>query len=70
MVPSHSSLLPFTAFFLANEYLRAQGLPGLADNTRVGSVYQGLTDIADEHIKTAAGNLDVEGLAKAIDKKD
>ncbi|KZT12274.1 uncharacterized protein LAESUDRAFT_691537 [Laetiporus sulphureus 93-53] len=50
-----------TALFLANEYLRAQGLPGLAD-----AVHEGLAKIADQHINVAAGKVDVEGLAKAI----
>ncbi|KAI0651268.1 hypothetical protein C8Q79DRAFT_932467 [Trametes meyenii] len=54
-----------TAFFLANEYLRAQGLPGLLDEGRIGGVYQGLADLADRHINVAAGKLDVEGLAGA-----
>ncbi|KAI8975929.1 hypothetical protein BD414DRAFT_399074, partial [Trametes punicea] len=53
-----------TAFFLANEYLRAQGLPGLLDEGKIGDVYQGLVDIADRHINAAAGKLDVEGLAR------
>ncbi|EMD40215.1 hypothetical protein CERSUDRAFT_36915, partial [Gelatoporia subvermispora B] len=51
-----------TVFFLANEYLRAQGLPGLLDEGKIGDVYQGLAGIADRHIKTAAGKLDVDGL--------
>ncbi|KAI0757605.1 hypothetical protein C8Q80DRAFT_1265497 [Daedaleopsis nitida] len=53
-----------TAFFLADEYLRAQGLPGLLDEGKIGNVYQGLVDIADRHINVAAGKLDVEGLAR------
>ncbi|TBU29952.1 hypothetical protein BD311DRAFT_755511 [Dichomitus squalens] len=55
-----------TAFFLANEYLRAQGLPGLLDQGKIGNVYQGLVDIADRHINAAAGKLDVEGLASRL----
>ena len=57
---SHS----LAAFFLANEYLRAQGLPGLLDEGKIGDVYQGLVDIADRLINAAAGKLDVEGLAR------
>ncbi|KAF8590845.1 hypothetical protein K439DRAFT_1627585 [Ramaria rubella] len=51
-----------TAFFLANEYLRAQGLPGLADGGKVGKAYEELLSIADRHIEVARGNLDVGGL--------
>lgn len=64
-----SSCMTFTvmtAFVLANEYLRAQGLPGIADDGGVGNVYKGLTTIADEHINAAAGKLGVDGLADAI----
>ncbi|EJF61084.1 hypothetical protein DICSQDRAFT_61512 [Dichomitus squalens LYAD-421 SS1] len=48
-----------TAFFLANEYLRAQGLPGLLDSCEDD---QSLFDVADQHVNAAAGQLDVEGL--------
>ncbi|KAI0662954.1 hypothetical protein C8Q70DRAFT_954906 [Cubamyces menziesii] len=54
-----------TAFFIANEYLRAQGLPGLVDEGKIGDVYQGLVDVADRHIDAAAGKLGVEGLARS-----
>ncbi|KAG6830908.1 hypothetical protein H0H87_006831 [Tephrocybe sp. NHM501043] len=53
-----------TAFFLANEYIRAMGTPGLADAGKVGDVYKSISDIAQRHIDVAAGKLDVEGLAK------
>ncbi|OCH84000.1 hypothetical protein OBBRIDRAFT_799451 [Obba rivulosa] len=56
-----------TAFFLANEYLRAQGLPGLLDHGKIGDVYQGFVGIADRHIEAAAGRLDVEGLMGNVD---
>ncbi|KAG6812284.1 hypothetical protein H0H92_003593 [Tricholoma furcatifolium] len=53
-----------TAFFLSNEYIRAMGIPGLADAGKVGDVYKSISDIAQRHIDVAAGKLDVEGLAK------
>ena len=57
--------MPFgAAFFLANEYLRAQGLPGLLDEGKIGDSYQVLVDVADRHIDAAAGKLGVEGLAR------
>ena len=59
-----------TAFFLANEYLRAMGLPGLADGGKAGAVYQDLTTLADRHIEAASGRLDVEGLAKSMGSGD
>ncbi|KAI0317896.1 hypothetical protein OF83DRAFT_1262575 [Amylostereum chailletii] len=51
------------AFFLANEYLRAMGLPGLAGEGKVGGVYEDMVNLANRHIRIAAGELDVEGLA-------
>jgi len=51
-----------TAFFLANEYLRAQGLPGLADNGKVGEAYEELIAMANRHVAVASGQLDVDGL--------
>ncbi|KAA1477995.1 hypothetical protein DENSPDRAFT_861741 [Dentipellis sp. KUC8613] len=52
-----------TAFFIANQYLRAQGLPEL--------VYQGmngsLVDVADRHIDAAAGRLEVEEFAEGLE---
>ena len=41
------------AFFLANEYLRAQGLPGLLDELegRVNDVYQGLVDMTPRDMR-------------------
>ncbi|KAI0364528.1 hypothetical protein BV20DRAFT_1047145 [Pilatotrama ljubarskyi] len=59
-----------TAFFLANEYLRAQGLPGLLDEGKIGDVYQDLVDIADRHINVVAGKLGVEGLLHPSDRDD
>ncbi|KAI0334864.1 hypothetical protein GY45DRAFT_1055500 [Cubamyces sp. BRFM 1775] len=53
-----------TAFFIANEYLRAQGLPGLLDEGQIGDAHQSLVDVADCHIDAAAGRLGVEELAR------
>ena len=55
------------AFFLANEYLRAQGLPGLLDQGKIGDAYQGFVAIANRHIEAAAGRLDVEDLVGDVD---
>ncbi|KAG6840042.1 hypothetical protein C0991_009415 [Blastosporella zonata] len=52
-----------TAFFLANEYIRAMGIPGLADDGNLGDVYESIANIAQRHIDVAAGKLDVDGLA-------
>jgi len=57
-------IIGFIAFFLANEYLRAQGLPGLADGGEVGEAYKELLFIADRYIEVARGKLDVEGLSR------
>ena len=59
-----------SAFFLANEYLRAMGLPGLLDEGKIGEVYKDVKEIADRHINVAAGGLDVEGLANSIRSQD
>jgi hypothetical protein len=48
----------FLAFFLANEYVRAQGLPGLADGGKVGEVYRDVHELAKCHIGVASGQLD------------
>ncbi|CAL1706162.1 unnamed protein product [Somion occarium] len=55
-----------TAFFLANEYLRAMGLAGLADNGKVGVVYDDISKLADGYVNTAAGRLNVQELADSI----
>ncbi|KAI0079154.1 hypothetical protein K474DRAFT_1659450 [Panus rudis PR-1116 ss-1] len=52
-----------TAFFLANEYLHAQGLPGLVDEGKIGKAYEELVAVADRHIGVAAGKLSIEELA-------
>lgn len=44
------------AFFLANEYLRGMGIPGLADGCDVGSA----TDVAQRHMDVAEGKLELE----------
>jgi len=54
---------PTLAFFLANEYLRAMGLPGLVDDAKAGKVYESVVDIAKRHVDVAAGKLDVTDLA-------
>ena len=46
------------AFFLANEYLRGMGIPGLADGCDVGLA----TDIAQQHMDMAEGKLKLDGL--------
>ncbi|GLB43396.1 putative fic/DOC family protein [Lyophyllum shimeji] len=51
-----------TAFFLANEYLRAHGLPGLLEECEDD---RSLFGVADRHINVAAGLLDVAGLDQA-----
>ena len=53
----------FLAFFLANEYLRAMGIPGLVDEGKVGEVYESVADIAKRHIDVAAGRPGVADLA-------
>jgi len=44
------------AFFLANEYLRAQGLPGFVER------HSEMNALADNFIAVAKGELDVKGL--------
>jgi len=57
----HLNFIP--AFFLANEYLRAMGIPGLADEGKVGGVYESVADIAKRYIDVAAGKSDAADLA-------
>ena len=54
-----TELTALLAFFLANEYLRAHGHPGLLDGC---TDYESLVHVADRHINAAAGLLDVQGL--------
>ncbi|KAI5122739.1 hypothetical protein M0805_009824 [Coniferiporia weirii] len=58
-----------TAFFLANEYLRAQGLPGLADGGQVGEVYKDVHELAERHIGVASGQLGADALLAVKDKE-
>ena len=58
---------PFLAFFLANEYVRAQGLPGLADGGTVGEVYRDVHELAERHIGVASGQVDADALLTAKD---
>ncbi|GJE97832.1 hypothetical protein PsYK624_140540 [Phanerochaete sordida] len=53
-----------TAFFLANEYLRAQGLPSLLDGITDND---GLVEVAERHIAVAAGRFGVDGLLRPSD---
>jgi len=53
----------FPAFFIANEYLRAMGIPGLADEGKVGEVCESVADVAKRHIDVAAGKSGVADLA-------
>ncbi|KAF8202469.1 hypothetical protein BJ912DRAFT_944902 [Pholiota molesta] len=57
-----------TAFFLANEYIRAMGLPGLADAGDVGKAYKPAVAMAERHMGVAAGTLDLDGLAEGMKK--
>ncbi|KAL5480714.1 hypothetical protein ACEPAI_9654 [Sanghuangporus weigelae] len=54
-----------TAFFLANEYLRAQGRPGL---TEVLQEADALRLLAQRYIQVAKGEMDVEALAFGLRK--
>ena len=50
------------AFFLANEYIRSLGLPGLGEG-KSGKEPEDLTVVVSQrHIDVAAGKLDVDGL--------
>ncbi|KAF4574382.1 hypothetical protein EYR40_005900 [Pleurotus pulmonarius] len=51
-----------TAFFLANEYIRAQGHPGLADGGQVGEVYKDLQAVVDQYVGVASGRLEENAL--------
>jgi hypothetical protein len=57
-----------TAFFLANEYIRAMGLPGLADAGDVGKAYKPAVAMAERQMGVAAGTLDLDGLAEGMKK--
>lgn len=62
------SLIALAAFFIANEYLRAQGASGLAGSGEVRTVHKDPFTIANEYINTAAGKVDVAALAQAIEE--
>lgn len=51
---------PAVAFFIANEYLRAQGLPGIAEEQVNGS--SEVLTTAKRYVEVARGKLDAEGL--------
>lgn len=57
----HSNLI--IAFFLANEYLRAMGLPGITDAANTGDVQESAVKVAKRYINVAAGESDVIDLA-------
>lgn len=59
-----------TAFFLANEYIRAQGHPGLADDRKVGDVYKHLHDVVNQYVGVASGQLEENALVKESVSKD
>jgi hypothetical protein len=54
--------LTFTllALFLANEYIRAQRLPGFADDGQVEEVHKDIQHLAERYIGVASGKLDVD----------
>jgi len=54
----HASHTIFAAFFLANEYLRAQGVPGLVDERETGEICR----LAKRYVGVASGQLDEDGL--------
>ena len=58
------------AFFLANEYLRACGLPGLTDESRIAGVYNNLDELADKFIGVAACELSLRDLASSITSRN
>lgn len=54
-----------TAFFLGNEYVRAQGDPGLLEGANTGKEVE---DVADSFIGVASGQLDVDALLSKSSK--
>ncbi|KAH8834736.1 hypothetical protein DL96DRAFT_1519399 [Flagelloscypha sp. PMI_526] len=52
-----------TAFFLANEYLRAQGLPGLAGGDMTKEATKEVVDIVERFVGIASGKLSLDELA-------
>lgn len=53
-------------FFLANEYCRAMGIPGLADKGKVGDVYKELAALGDRFVGVATSAVNVDDLASTI----
>jgi len=49
---------------MANEYIRAQGLPGLADGGRVGEESKDVHSLVECYIGEASGQLDMDMLVK------
>jgi hypothetical protein len=50
----------FLAFFLANKYVHAQGLPGLVDGGKVGEVYRDVHELAKCHIRDEDASKDTD----------
>jgi hypothetical protein len=53
---------------LANEYVRAQGLPGLVDRWKVGEVHGDVHELAERHIGVASGQVGADALLPLADK--
>ena len=53
------------AFFLANEYLRFMGLPGILDKDRIGNTTDAATVQADRYVSVAAGIGELSDLVSA-----
>jgi hypothetical protein len=51
---------------LANEYLRAQGLPGLADGAG-GDLSQDVSELGERFVGVASGQLDADALTTVKD---
>ncbi|KAH7921132.1 hypothetical protein BV22DRAFT_1019952 [Leucogyrophana mollusca] len=49
-------------FFLANEYARARGLPGLTDGGKAGEVCGDVHELAERHIRVASGLIGEQAL--------
>lgn len=59
-----------TALFVANEYLRAHGGPGLVDQGKVGEASADVAWLTDPVVEVAKGTLDVEGLDEGHKRHD
>ncbi|KAJ3541251.1 hypothetical protein NMY22_g3963 [Coprinellus aureogranulatus] len=52
-----------TAFFVANEYIRATGVPGLADGGKVGVAYERVAGFAQRRMDDILEGLDIDTVA-------